>query len=207
MSPGFFVAFEGGEGSGKSSQVLRLAAVLRARGHSVLTTYEPGATSVGKHVRQLVLETDEKIAPRAEALLFAADRAHHVATVIRPALAGGQVVLTDRYLDSSIAYQGAGRTLSTAEIAQVSEWATEGLLPDLTILLDIAPEHGLSRAKGPSGPDRLERETLAFHQLVRAEFLRLAAAAPQRYLVLDAAQPIDDLAATIARTVLERIAA
>src|SRR5690242_6105618 len=141
--PSLFIAFEGGEGSGKSTQIARLRDSLLQQGHQVFATHEPGATVVGKVIRTLLLETDERITPRSEALLFAADRAHHVQTEIRPKLAAGYHVLCDRYADSSIAYQGAGRTLSTAEVERLSDWATEGLVPDLTVLLDIAPELGL----------------------------------------------------------------
>ncbi len=186
-----------------------LAQALRDAGHGVVTTYEPGATTVGKQIRRLLLESHEPIAPRSEALLFAADRAHHVATVIRPALDRGEVVITDRFVDSSLAYQGAGRTLAIEEVKRLSGWATEGLVPDLTVLLDIAPEVGLARVRdrsGQAGPDRLERETIAFHGRVRAGFLALAESEPHRYLVLDAARPIDELAATIAGTVGQTLA-
>lgn len=200
-SAGLLIAFEGGEGAGKSSQITLLAQVLRDAGRGVLTTYEPGATTVGKLIRRLLLDSHEPIAPRSEALLFAADRAHHVATVIRPALDRGEVVITDRFVDSSLAYQGAGRTLAIEEVKRLSGWATEGLVPDLTVLLDIAPEIGLARVRDRSsqtGPDRLERETIAFHGRVRAGFLALAESEPNRYLVLDASRSIDELAAAIA---------
>lgn len=199
-SRGLLIAFEGGEGAGKSSQIRLLAQELRDRGKAVLVTHEPGATALGKQIRTLLLEQDEPIAARSEALLFAADRAHHVATVIRPALARGELVLTDRYVDSSLAYQGAGRTLSLDEVKQLSSWATEGLVPHLTVLLDIAPEAGLARVQvrtGQTGPDRLEREALAFHERVRAAFRELAAAEPDRYLVLDALRPVAELAAEV----------
>lgn len=202
---GMLIAFEGGEGAGKSSQIGLLAGALRAAGNTVVVTHEPGATAVGQQIRQLLLETDEPIAPRGEALLFAADRAHHVATVIRPALDRGEVVITDRFVDSSLAYQGAGRTLALDDVKRLSRWATEDLLPDLTVLLDIPPDVGLARAQertGRAGPDRLERETLAFHERVRAGFRALAESDPNRYLVLDATRDIDDLAATIAGTVV-----
>ena len=204
---GFFVAFEGGEGAGKSSQITRLTESLRVAGRQVVVTREPGATTLGKQIRTLLLEQDSPIAPRSEALLFAADRAHHVATVIRPALARGEVVITDRYLDSSLAYQGAGRVLAVAEVRRVSEWATEGLLPDLTVLLDVVPELGLGRAAVRTGqnPDRLERETVAFHDRVRAGFLALAEADPGRYLVLDGSRGIDELARGIAERVLREL--
>lgn len=201
---GLLIAFEGGEGAGKSSQITLLASALRETGVVVVVTHEPGATSVGRQIRRLLLETDEPIAPRGEALLFAADRAHHVATMIRPALDRGEVVITDRFVDSSLAYQGAGRTLSIDDVKRVSRWATEDLVPDLTVLLDIAPEVGLLRAQvraGLTGPDRLERETLAFHERVRAGFRSLAESDPGRYLVLDATRPIDELAAAVLATV------
>jgi dTMP kinase len=203
-----FIAFEGGEGSGKSTQIVQLHNHLRERGEQVFATHEPGATSVGKAIRTLLLETDEPITPRSEALLFAADRAHHVETEIRPRLAAGYHVLCDRYVDSSIAYQGAGRTLSVEEVARLSEWATQGLVPDLTVLLDIAPADGLARVGDrtqAAGPDRLEREQLAFHERVRAGFRTLAERQPDRYLVLDATRPVEELAAEIAAAVRSRI--
>lgn len=203
-----FIAFEGGEGSGKSTQIVLLRDELVRQGERVFATHEPGATSVGKAIRSLLLETDEQITPRSEALLFAADRAHHVETEIRPKLAAGYHVLCDRYVDSSIAYQGTGRTLSVDEVARLSEWATQALLPDLTVLLDIAPAEGLARAgdrTSASGPDRLEREQLAFHERVRAGFLALARRQPTRYLVLDATRPAAGLAAEIAAAVRGRM--
>jgi dTMP kinase len=202
-----FIAFEGGEGSGKSTQIVQLHDTLRQQGEQVFATHEPGATSVGKAIRSLLLETDEPITPRSEALLFAADRAHHVETEIQPRLAAGYHVLCDRYVDSSIAYQGAGRTLSVAEVARLSRWATQGLVPDLTVLLDIAPAAGLARVGDrthAAGPDRLEREQLAFHERVRAGFLSLARRDPGRYLVLDATRPVAELAAAIAAEVGRR---
>jgi len=207
--PPLFIAFEGGEGSGKSTQIVRLRNDLVRLRHPVFVTHEPGATSVGKSIRTLLLETHEPITPRSEALLFAADRAHHVECQIRPKLAAGYHVLCDRYIDSSIAYQGAGRTLSSEEIAQLSHWATEGLVPDLTVLLDVDPELGLARAgirSWMTGPDRLEREQPAFHERVREGFLALAHRHPERYLVLDAARPVDELAAEIAAAVQARLA-
>jgi dTMP kinase len=207
--PPLFIAFEGGEGSGKSTQIVRLRDALQAQGHPVFATHEPGATPVGKAIRALLLETDERITARSEALLFAADRAHHVQTEIRPKLAAGYHVLCDRYVDSSIAYQGTGRTLSMDEVEQLSDWATEGLLPDLTVLLDIAPQLGLARAGDRtwlSSRDRLEREPLAFHERVRQGYLGLARRDPGRYLVLDASRPVEQLAAEIAVAVQARLA-
>jgi len=203
--PGLFIAFEGGEGSGKSTQIERLAQRLRAAGHEVITTFEPGGTAVGASIRQVLLSRDtDGLTPRAEALLFAADRAQHVDTVVRPALGRGAVVLTDRYRDSSIAYQGAGRELSVDDVRELSEWATEGLVPHLTVLLDIDPVIGLRRASGET--DRLEAEPLQFHNRVRQHFLELAAAEPDRYVVLDASQPVDQVASAVFAAVSLRVA-
>jgi dTMP kinase len=195
---GLFIAFEGGEGAGKSTQVRLLCEWLTARGHAARATFEPGGTPVGAAVRAIVLDPAHTgLAPRAEALLYAADRAQHAAAVLRPALADGGVVVTDRYIDSSLAYQGAGRTIPLEEVASISRWATEGLRPDLTVLLDLPPETGLARARGRAVADRLESESLDFHQRVRATFRALAAAAPERYLVLDATRGVDELAAGV----------
>ncbi|WP_239132678.1 dTMP kinase [Paractinoplanes durhamensis] len=195
---GVFVVFEGGEGAGKSTQVTRLAATLGADGRDVVVTREPGATDVGARIRQLVLDKGDAPAPRAEALLYAADRAHHVATVVRPALARGAVVVSDRYVDSSLAYQGAGRTLPVAEISWLSSWATGGLKPDLVVLLDVDPGIGLSRVDSRGlGQDRLESESRAFHERVRYAFLDLAAADPKRYLVLDAGRPAEEISEAV----------
>ncbi|MDG4763403.1 dTMP kinase [Solwaraspora sp. WMMD406] len=196
---GVFVVFEGGEGAGKSTQVAGLAEALRGQGREVVVTREPGATGLGTKIRRLVLDNDaESPSARAEALLYAADRAHHVATLIRPALARGAVVVSDRYIDSSLAYQGAGRTLPVEEISWLSAWATGGLKPDLVVLLDVEPQVGLRRAQGRGGTaDRLESESVAFHERVRYAFLDLAAADPKRYLVLDATRPVDELRAAV----------
>lgn len=206
---GVFVVFEGGEGAGKSTQVLALAEALREQGREVVVTREPGATEVGARIRSLVLGRatgPDAPSPRAEALLYAADRAHHVATVVRPALARGAVVVSDRYVDSSLAYQGAGRTLPVEEVSWLSSWATGGLKPDLVVLLDVDPAMGLSRvtARGADA-DRLESESLAFHERVRYAFLDLAAADPKRYLVLDAARPIDEIRTAVAQRVGEML--
>jgi len=194
---GRFVAFEGGEGSGKSTQIRLLAARLQAAGAQVTVSYEPGATVVGQQIRELVLHHAEPLAPRAEALLFAADRAHHVATVVRPALAAGRWVLTDRYIDSSLAYQGVGRDLKIDEIRSLSAWATEDLVPDLTVLLDVPAAVGLARVGDRGAADKLEAESLDFHERVRLAFLDLAAAEPPRYAVIDAAQPVEAIAAEV----------
>lgn len=188
--PGRFVSFEGGDGAGKSTQQRLLGEWLTELGHEVLLTREPGGTELGQVLREALLHGDD-VDPRTEALLYAADRAHHVHTVIRPALARGAVVITDRYLDSSVAYQGAARNLGPSEIRDLSLWATAGLLPDLTVLLDLDPAVGAARRAGT--PDRIEREPGAFHTRVRANFLDLAAAEPDRFLVLDAARPPGEL--------------
>ena len=191
---GLFIAFEGGEGSGKSTQIQLLADALRASGHSVVTTHEPGATEVGRSIRELLLHHREPLSSRAEALLFAADRAHHVETVVQPALARGEIVLTDRYVDSSLAYQGVGRGLPFEDIRRVSRWATDGLRPDLTLLLDLPAADGLARARGRGDADKLEAESLGFHERVRQAFLVIAEAAPRRYRVIDARKPADEIA-------------
>jgi dTMP kinase len=204
---GRFIVFEGGEGAGKSTQVQRLATRLRAEGHDVVITREPGATDVGARIRGLLLDPEPvdggAIAPRAEALLYAADRAHHVASVVRPALARGAVVISDRYVDSSLAYQGAGRTLPVDDVRWLSGWATGGLKPDLVVLLDIDPTIGLARAGDRAqGVDRLEGEDLPFHERVRYAFLDLASAEPGRYLVLDASRAPEAVAAMVADRVV-----
>jgi len=188
---GVFIAFEGGEGSGKSTQAKLLKGWFEEEGKQVTLTREPGGSALGKGLRKILLanETGE-ISPRSEALLYAADRAHHVYSVIKPALERGEVVITDRYFDSSIAYQGAGRTLSSSEVARISRWATESLYPTLTIILDQPAEIGLSRKKNA---DRLESESIDFHNRVRQEYLQLAALDPERYLVLDARRPVTEI--------------
>ncbi|MFI6783914.1 dTMP kinase [Micromonospora sp. NPDC050276] len=208
VSAGLFVVFEGGEGAGKSTQLTALAERLRGQGRDVVVTREPGATAVGQRIRSLVLDTsgDDAPSPRAEALLYAADRAHHVATVVRPALVRGGVVISDRYVDSSLAYQGAGRTLPVDEVSWLSSWATGGLKPDLVVLLDVEPHTGLSRvAARNAGADRLEAESVAFHERVRYAFLDLAAADPKRYLVLDASRPADEITGQVVRRVEEML--
>lgn len=197
---GLFVAFEGGEGAGKSTQIALAAQWLRVRGYEVVETREPGGTALGRELRGLLLDPGSHVTPRAETLLYGADRAQHVETVIRPALAAGEVVLTDRYLDSTLAYQGAGRGLG-AEARVVTSWASGGLLPDLTVLLDLDPAIGLARAENRAAPDRLESAALSFHQAVRQGFLDLAAAEPARYLVLEATQSAEALAEQV-RTAL-----
>ena len=188
---GTFIAFEGGEGTGKSTQSKMLKKWLENRGETVVLSREPGGTDLGQGVRKILLGHETgAISPRAEALLYAADRAHHVYSVIRPALAKGEVVISDRYFDSSIAYQGAGRILSPGEVARISRWATESLFPTLTIVIDLSAETGLGRLKSH---DRLEAEPLAFHERVRQEFLQIARLDPERYLVVDGTQTVDQI--------------
>lgn len=187
-SSGLFIAFEGGDGAGKSTQVRMLAEALAAGGGDVLTTREPGGTPVGGAIREVLLHGDH-VAPRAEALLFAADRAHHVETVVLPALERGATVLTDRYMDSSIAYQAAARGLDADQVRGLSLWATGGLVPHLTVLLDV--DAGTGRGRRGEVHDRLESEGSDFHDRVRQGFLDLASAEPERYVVLDAALDTD----------------
>jgi dTMP kinase len=189
---GLFIAFEGGEGSGKTTQSRLTAIWLREQGFDVVATNEPGATKLGMRLRALLLDTAHAgMSSHAETLLYAADRAEHVAKVIDPALASGAIVITDRYIDSSLAYQGSGRGLPAKDIARLNSWAADGREPDLTILLDIDPAEGLARRARSA--DRLEAEPLEFHRKVRAGFLGLAAARPDHYLVLDATAPMDVL--------------
>jgi dTMP kinase len=194
--PGLFLAFEGGEGTGKTTQARLIAIWLREQGYDVETTHEPGATKVGMRLRALLLDTAHAgMSPHAEALMYAADRAEHVASVIEPALARGAIVITDRFVDSSLAYQGTGRGLRATEIAQLNSWATGGRMPDLTILLDIPPEAGLGRRARSA--DRLEAEPMEFHRRVRSGFLALARADPSRYLVVDALRPVGEISQEI----------
>ncbi len=188
---GIFIAFEGGEGIGKSTQSKLLKAWLEQEGESVVLSREPGGTDLGVEIRKILLShSTGEISPRAEALLYAADRAHHVFSVIRPALAQGEVVISDRYFDSSIAYQGAGRVLEPGEVARISRWATESLFPTLTIIIDLPAEIGLGRLKSK---DRLESQPIEFHERVRQEFLQLAAVDPERYFIVNGNQSIDDI--------------
>jgi dTMP kinase len=189
---GCFIALEGGDGSGKSTQARRLADWLRADGYDVLLTHEPGDTAVGEKLRRIVLDpATGEISHRTEALLYAADKAEHVDRVVAPALARGAVVITDRYVDSTLAYQGAGRDLADREVERIARWATDDLRPNLTVLLDMPPEHGLTRF---AERDRIEGESVAFHQRVRQMFVQLASAHPEHYLVVDARRPVEQIA-------------
>ncbi|AIY15798.1 dTMP kinase [Pimelobacter simplex] len=198
-STGVFVCFEGGEGGGKSTQSRLLRDRLAEEGYAVRLTHEPGDTPVGKDLRRIVLSPETgALAHKTEFLLYAADKAEHVETLVLPALDRGEVVLTDRYVDSTLAYQGAGRALDRDELEEVSRWATGDLRPHLTVVLDLEPEAGLGRFEER---DRIEGEGLAFHQRVRQSFLDLAAHDPEHYLVVDARRSIDEIAALIAERV------
>ncbi|WP_430868307.1 dTMP kinase [Demequina aurantiaca] len=202
-SRGFFVVFEGGDGVGKTTQIERLVALLRSPeggAHDVVTTREPGGTDLGRELRQAVMHGGH-VAPRAEALLYAADRAHHVASLVRPALEAGSVVVQDRYFDSSIVYQGGARGLGD-EVERISLWATEGLIPDLTVVLDMEPV--ASRLERDL--DRVERETAEHASAMRDGFLSLAARDPGRYVVIDAARTIEAVHADVAAAVADAMA-
>ncbi|MBJ7280968.1 MAG: dTMP kinase [Rhodoluna sp.] len=189
---GLFISFEGIDGVGKSTQADLLETWLQSQGKTVVRTLEPGGTEVGIEIRKILLHHRGDLTPRAEAALFAADRAHHVASKIRPALERGEVVITDRYFDSSVAYQGAGRELSQTEVRDLSLWAVGGLLPDLTVLLDLPADVARNRRNGSgTEPDRLESEKIEFFERARQAYLDLAKAEPNRFLVIDAAASVD----------------
>lgn len=191
---GLFVTLEGGDGSGKSTQIAFLRQWFEDRGREVVQTFEPGGTELGKEIREIVLHSRGHITPRSEALLYAADRAHNIATIVRPALERGAVVIQDRYLDSSVAYQGAGRILDSEEIRDLSLWATEGLKPNLTVLMDIDPAVSRDRLNAENKRfDRLEAEALDFHARVREAYLETAQAEPERFLVIDATLPKEEI--------------
>ena len=195
---GLFITFEGGDGSGKSTQAELLAEWLAASGHTVVRSREPGGTDIGLELREIVLHSRGHIAPRAEALIYAADRAQNIATTVRPAVERGEIVIQDRYIDSSVAYQGAGRVLDADEVRGISVWATEDFRPDLTILLDLDEAIGRERLdEVRTRYDRLEAEKSDFHARVRAGYLALAAAEPDRFLVLPATDTIVSIAAAI----------
>lgn len=194
MTKGLFISFEGIDGVGKSTQLDLLVQHLGELGLTVCRTLEPGGTELGREIRELLLHRKGEVAPRAEALLFAADRAHHVATVIRPSLERGEVVVTDRYLDSSVAYQGSGRELGFDQVRDLSLFAVDGLLPHLTVLLDLDAEKAAARRSNTGAePDRLERAKDGFFEAVRKSYLAMAAAEPARWLVLDAEQDVESM--------------
>lgn len=203
---GLFITFEGGDGSGKSTQVSLLSRWLMEQGYTTLETREPGGTEVGVELRNIILHRKGFLAPRAEALLYAADRAHHVFTVVRPALEAGTIVVQDRYLDSSVAYQGAGRVLEENEVRDVSLWATENLLPDLTIVLDAPASTLRARIQGDDRVyDRLEAEGDDFHERVREAYRRFAAHDPHRLHILDATLPVDNIHQLVTKLVARRL--
>jgi dTMP kinase len=194
VTGGLFISFEGIDGVGKSTQLDLLVQFLNEQGRTVCRTLEPGGTDLGREIRELLLHRKGEVAPRAEALLFAADRAHHVATVVRPALERGEVVVTDRYLDSSVAYQGSGRDLGFNQVRELSLFAVDGLLPHLTVLLDLdAAKAAARRSKTGSEPDRLERAKIEFFESARQAYLKMAADEPERFLVLDAEQSVETM--------------
>jgi len=200
VTAGRFIVFEGGDGVGKSTQVRRLVRRLTDQGHEVVQTFEPGDSAAGREIRRLVLDhASGELDPRAEALLIAADKAQHLFEVIRPALARGAVVVCDRYVDSMLAYQGAGRVLDPDEVVRIARWATADLRPDLTVLLDLDPRLAVG---GKADKDKFESADLSFHDRARQHFLDLAAAEPERYLVLPARDP----EASIAEAVADRVA-
>ena len=194
MTTGCFIVFEGGDGAGKSTQVALLREALERAGHAVTVTRQPGGTPLGQQIRDLVLH-GEHVAPRAEALLFAADKAHHVDMLIRPALQRGEVVISDRYTDSSVAYQGAGRDLGAQEVHDLNMWAVQDLVPDLTVVVDISAEEG--RRRRGEVHDRLESEEDAFHEAIRQHFLSMARGNPERYLIVDGTQPPEQIHAEV----------
>jgi len=195
---GMFIVFEGGDGAGKSTQTARLAEWLVAQGYHVRTTFEPGDTDLGAQVRELVLHSHVPISPRAETLLYAVDKAQHVAEVVRPALEEGMVVVCDRYVDSTIAYQGAGRALHLEEVSHIAWWAVADLVPDLTVLMDVPVKEGLERKEDQRDTlDRIESAGLEFHERVRDYFLDLASTGPGRYLVVNSRDPKDEVTAQV----------
>ncbi len=201
---GLFITFEGGDGSGKTTQINLLASWLESEGHTVVITREPGGTDLGTELRNIILHREGFIAPRAEALLYAADRSHHIHTLVRPALKRGEIVVQDRYLDSSVAYQGAGRVLDPTEVRDISLWATENLMPDLTVVLDVPASVAKERqAAGERQYDRLEAEAEDFHTRVRESYLALAAEEPERFLVIDGESSIEEIHEAIVAKVLD----
>jgi len=198
VASGLFISFEGIDGVGKSTQLDLLVQFLNEQGRTVCRTLEPGGTDLGREIRELLLHRKGEVAPRAEALLFAADRAHHVTTVVRPALERGEVVVTDRYLDSSVAYQGSGRDLGFNQVRDLSLFAVDGLLPHLTVLLDLdAAKAAARRSNTGAEPDRLERAKIEFFESARQAYLKMAAGEPARFLVLDAEQSVESMQAKI----------
>jgi dTMP kinase len=202
---GKFITFEGIDGSGKSTQLRMLASELRLRGFDVLTTCEPGGTPLGRRLRETFLETEETVAPLAELLLFAADRAQHVNFLIKPALENGKIVVSDRYADATAAYQGAGRGFDKETIKQVIRLATGGLKPDLTLFFDlpvaVAVSRTTSRSNDGEKKNRMDSETFEFYERVRASYLKIAAEEPERFRVVDASGSIDEVKAKVLQVI------
>jgi dTMP kinase len=198
---GFFIAFEGGDGAGKSTQVNLLAAALQGK-REVVVTREPGGSDVAEHIREVLLNPNHRIDGMTEALLFAAARADHVSKVIRPALEQNRVVICDRFVDSSIAYQGVARKLGIEMVRELNQIATNDLMPDLTIVLDVPTDAGLARAQEPN---RMENEGADFHEIVKDAFIELAKQEPARYLVVAANQSREAIAEIILQEVSERL--
>ncbi|MBC7545706.1 MAG: dTMP kinase [Candidatus Sericytochromatia bacterium] len=204
-APGTFITFEGVEGAGKTTQIARLADWLERQGRKVVVSRDPGGTAIGTKIRGILLDPENaNLCDRSELMLYAADRAQHVVEKIQPALAEGAVVLCDRYVHSTLAYQGYGRGLPQADIRWLNDYATRGLMPDLVLLLDLDPVIGLFRATASGEPDRLEREALSFHARVRAGFLVLAAAEPERFVIVPGDEPADRVTAIIQEQVAKR---
>ncbi|HEY3722089.1 MAG TPA: dTMP kinase [Acidimicrobiia bacterium] len=197
---GRFIVLEGGDASGKSTQVARLVARLQGLGKDVIQTFEPGATAAGARIRSLLLDGDEPLVPAAEALLMAADRAQHVAEVVRPALARGTWVVSDRYVPSTLAYQGAGRALDPQMLERMSEWATDGLAADLVLVLDVPDDVAAARR---SASDRMEREAEEFHSRVRDAYRRLARL--RDWTVIDGSGDVDAVEEKLWSVVTERL--
>lgn len=202
---GKFITFEGIDGSGKSTQLRMLASDLRARGVEIISTHEPGGTPLGRRLREAFLETEETVAPRAELLLFAADRAQHVEFLIKPALSEGRTVISDRYADATFAYQGAGRGFEEETVNEVIALATGGLKPDLTLFFDISVERALGRMNSHSGNERIQNrmdlETAEFYTRVREAYLGIAEREPERFKIVDANGSVDEIHRTVAEIV------
>ena len=204
---GKFITFEGIDGSGKSTQLRMLSGDLRLRGIDVITTHEPGGTPLGRRLREAFLETEESVTPMAELLLFAADRAQHVEFLIRPALAAGRIVISDRYADATFAYQGAGRGFDEKTVNNIIALATGGLKPDLTLFFDLTVENAIRRMQERhetgAGRNRMDVETAEFYSNVRTAYLKIAASEPERFKVLDANGSVEEIHAKVGAVINE----
>ncbi len=204
--PGAFITLEGPEGAGKSTQVKHLTTLLTERGIDHLVTRDPGGTPLGKKIRRILLTPNLDVSPRAELLLYQADRAQHVEELIMPALREGKLVICDRYVDSTMAYQGYGRGIDFDLIKELNQIATGGLMPSLTFLFDLDSEEGLSR-RHPAGHDRIEREALDFHIKVRQGYLEMAKQEPERFHIIDASKPLSAVQQEFQDVLLQKLAA